>query len=198
MTKSNPWAVEHSLADAPVFLYAGTLGRKHDPRLLSWLAEGVPEAKVVVVAEGAGADALRADTTPDNLLILPLQPAERLSEVLASADVLVALLDRDANVFSVPSKVLTYLAASRPILAAIPAANLAARMINDAGGGVVVEPDDVQGFVHAARALLSNGAARREAGERGREYASRAFDIGPIADRFESVLQQSRVHTARA
>ena len=41
--------------------------------------------------------------------------------MLASADVLVALLETDAGAFSVPSKVLTSLSAGRPILAAIPA-----------------------------------------------------------------------------
>lgn len=62
--------------------------------------------RVVVVAEGAGADALRATRElPSNLMILPLQPADELSAVLASADVLVAILERDAHAFSVPSKV---------------------------------------------------------------------------------------------
>ena len=54
-------------------------------------------------------------------MLLPYQPFGRLSEVLASADVLVALLESDAGAYSVPSKVLTYLAAGRPILGAIPA-----------------------------------------------------------------------------
>jgi glycosyltransferase involved in cell wall biosynthesis len=179
--KDNAWAREHGLADATVLLYAGTLGRKHDPGLLAALADGIPEASVVAVAEGTGVERLR--DTPVRLM--PLQPAERLAEVLATADVLVALLEPDAGVFSVPSKVLTYLTAGRPILAAIPAANQAARTIGNAGAGRLVEPGDPRAFVAAARELLvANGV-----GESGRAYAERAFAIGPIADRFERVLE---------
>jgi colanic acid biosynthesis glycosyl transferase WcaI len=198
LPKVNAWSKQHGLADTPVLLYAGTLGRKHDPQLLLALAAGLPQANVVVVSEGAGTDLLRRNTTAPNLQILPLQPPKQLGEVLASADVLVAVLDADANIFSVPSKVLTYLAAGRPILAAIPEANLAARTIEEAGAGVVVEPDDTDAFVAAARSLMTDAAARDAAGARGRAYAERMFDIGPIADRFDSILEGSRRHTAGA
>lgn len=67
----------------------------------------MPSARVVIAAEGTGADFLRRQRLPANALLLPLQPAGRPPEVLASADVLVALLDADAGVFSVPSKVCT-------------------------------------------------------------------------------------------
>ena len=42
------------VAALQVLLYAGTLGRKHDPTLLTDLARALPDARVVVVAEGAG------------------------------------------------------------------------------------------------------------------------------------------------
>jgi glycosyltransferase involved in cell wall biosynthesis len=182
-SKDNAWAREQGLDRGSVVLYAGTLGRKHDPGLLQLLAAELPDVTVVVVAEGAGVERLRASA---NLRLLPLQPAERLSEVLATADVLVALLEPDAGIFSVPSKVLTYLTAGRPILAAVPAANQAARAIGDANAGRVVEPGDPDDFVKAARELLASTGL----GEAGRAYAERAFAIGPIADRFESVLAQ--------
>ncbi len=43
----------------PALLYAGTLGRKHDPDSCSSLADAPPIATVVVVADGVGADWLR-------------------------------------------------------------------------------------------------------------------------------------------
>ena len=130
LSKANHWAREHGLSDIPVFLYAGTLGLKHDPMILMDLAKEVPTARVVVISEGLGAERLsRFADANGNLMLLPYQPFGRLSEVLASADVLVALLESDAGAYSVPSKVLTYLAAGRPILGAIPAENLAARTI---------------------------------------------------------------------
>ena len=96
---------------------------------------------MLVVSEGPGADWLAEHASPDDALrLLPYQPYERLPEVLASADVLVAVLEPDAGAFSVPSKVLTYLCAGRPLLGALPADNLAARVVTQSGGGIVVPP----------------------------------------------------------
>ena len=50
-------------------------------------------------------------------------------------------------------KVFEYLAADRPILAAVPPEGAAAELIRDAGAGVVVAPDDVDGMATALRDL---------------------------------------------
>lgn len=194
LPKVNGWSADHRLADVPVLMYAGTLGRKHDPALLLVLADGLPEARIVVVSEGAGTQRLRSLGGMDrgNLMLLPIQPAASLPEVLATADVLIAILDADAHAFSVPSKVLTYMAAGRPILAAMPNANLAARTIVDAHAGRVVEPADRPGFLAAARALLADPELRASTGAAGRAYAETSFDIERITDRFEAVLHGAR------
>jgi colanic acid biosynthesis glycosyl transferase WcaI len=187
--KKNTWSTQHGISDVPVFLYSGTLGRKHDPGLLLALARALPEACVVVISEGSGKQWLSSRAKGVvNLRLFPYQPYEQLSQVLASADVLVALLQEDAGPFSVPSKVLTYLGAGRPILAAMPPANLAARMISDIGAGSVVPPTETRDFIEAATEMMNNAEARSHAGAAGRAYAEKAFDIGPIADRFESAL----------
>ncbi len=77
----------------------------------------------MVVASGVSVDKLRAESERSprhNLTVLPLQPAVDLPLVLGSADVLVALLESDAAEFSVPSKLLSYLCAGRPVLASRP------------------------------------------------------------------------------
>ena len=159
--KANAWAKEHGLADLPVFMYAGTLGLKHDPSVLLRLAQGVPKAKIVVVSEGIGADWLHEHgASVANLIIVPYQPFDRLSEVLATGDVLVVILEPDAGAFSVPSKVLTALAAGRPILAAIPRSNLAARTIERVGAGRVVEPGDRDRFVEVGRSMLADSSGQ--------------------------------------
>ena len=71
--------------------------------------------------------------------MLPFQPAEDLPSVLSSADVLVALLEPDATKFSIPSKVLSYMAAGRPIVGLMPSDNPAAADITDCGG-MVTDP----------------------------------------------------------
>lgn len=193
LPRRNRWAERNGLLASSVLLYAGTLGRKHDPRLLLALADELPDAVVVVVSDGVGTDLLRTiGQGRTNLILLPLQPAAEVAQMLATADVLVALLEHRAHLFSVPSKVLTYLAAGRPILAAMPAANLAARTIKLARAGMVVEPSDRVGFVAAARELLNDPDARVTAGQGARAYAEQAFDIGAITDEFERVFTRAR------
>jgi glycosyltransferase involved in cell wall biosynthesis len=188
------WAEAHDLVGRTVLMYTGTLGLKHNPGLLLDLARSIgdrDDVRVVVISEGLGADWLRAETEGDPapaLVLLPYQPYDVLPEVMASADVLVAILEPDAGVFSVPSKVLSYHCAGRPILAAIPAVNLAARIIERTGSGVVVEPSDGQGFVARAWELIEQPATRRKMGMRARCYAEETFDIAAIGTRFEDLL----------
>lgn len=195
-SRKNEWAHGHGLVDRRTILYAGTLGMKHDPNLLLQLAlrfRNDDTVRIVVVSEGLGAEWLRGrkdEHQLENLVLLPFQPYADLPDVLASGDILVVILDRDAGVFSVPSKLLSYLCAGRPLLAAVPASNLAARVLHRSGGGLVVDPDDVGGFVAAAETLLGDAELRTAVGQQAREYAVETFDITAIGDRFEALFNE--------
>ena len=191
--RDNAWALEHGLTGHPVLLYSGTLGRKHDPAILLRLAAALATAgdgEIVVVSEGPVVDELAAAAARQRLplRVLPFQPYARLPEMLASADVLLALLTPDAGTFSVPSKVLTYLSAGRPVLASMPPDNLAARLLAEHDAGRVVPPGDDAHFVATALDLLEDAPARERLGANGRRYAEEHFDLTVIGDRFEQVL----------
>jgi colanic acid biosynthesis glycosyl transferase WcaI len=194
--KDNAWSRAHGVTDRFTYLYSGTLGRKHNPTLLSRLAQAWDfDGTVVVVAQGVGMQQLESlpqATQGPFLKLLPLQPAEQFRNVLASADVLVATIERDAGTFAVPSKVLSYLCAGRPILLAAPKENLAARTVIRANAGLVVDPDDGAGFMAAASELRSNPALRARLGAAGRSYAEKTFDLTKITDNFERILVVKR------
>jgi glycosyltransferase involved in cell wall biosynthesis len=193
-SKDNPWASTHGITGKFVFLYSGTLALKHNPESLWDLAkhfEGDPEVRVVVVGSGVSFEALKARRERDalaNLVLLPLQPMEIFADVLASADVFVALLENDAGPFSVPSKVLNYLCAGRPILLSAPSDNLSVRVLAGAAAGEAVPSGDKEAFIAAASRLRSEPGTRARLGEAARRYAESSFDISAIADRFEDVF----------
>ncbi|HYE59057.1 MAG TPA: glycosyltransferase family 4 protein, partial [Rhodothermales bacterium] len=182
--QDNPWSREHGLAGREVLLYAGTLGLKHNPDLLVKLAEALrdrPGAAVVVTSHGAGADHVHREAVRrglSNLRVIGFQPFEAMPDVLATAAVLVTILEPDAGVFSVPSKVLTNLCAGRAQLLAVPTENLAARLVERLGAGLVVLPNDPKAFVAAARTLLDDAARRAAMGEAARRHAEGAFEAG--------------------
>lgn len=183
-------------------LYAGTLGRKHNPQLLVDLlrrtrASGV-NAVLTVVSEGEAADDLRAAAAADPdlpLQVFGFQPAEALTDTLASADVLVGLLEVEASAFSIPSKMLTYMAAGRPILGLMPPANPAAVDAVSCGGFAVdPTPDGVDQAVRWLGKVAGNPGERVEIGRRMRALAEDRFDPSRITEQFESALRRMVGH----
>jgi colanic acid biosynthesis glycosyl transferase WcaI len=190
--KNNDWAARHDLADKRVLLYSGTLGFKHNPQLFLDLASEFrddPNVRIVVISEGRGADWLSSQRAQfPGLLLLPFQTAADFQKALATADVLVAILEPNAAKYSVPSKVLAYMTAGKPVLAAIPAENLAARTIRAAAAGLTVDPEEPHEFRRLARLLIMDEQRREEIGLAALAYARANFDIDRIAVRFETVF----------
>jgi glycosyltransferase involved in cell wall biosynthesis len=193
--RDNVWARENGVGGRFCFMYSGTLGMKHRPELLLDLARRLDarkDARLVVIAGGAGADWLKQrahEVSPETLTVLPFQPYQRISEVMGSADVLVTLLDSEAKTFAVPSKTLSYLCAGRALIVAAPAANEAARVVEEAQAGLIVSPDDPAGIVSAAERFLQDRALLAQCASNARRYAEQHFSIGAIAGRFLEVLR---------
>lgn len=193
--KVNAWSSLQGLAERFVFLYSGTLGLKHNPDALVALADAFadrPEVVVVVAASGVGRerlDATLAAAPRPNLMTLPLQPFADFPNMLGAADVFVAVLEDDAGEFSVPSKVLSYLCAGRPILLAAPSANLASRMIQEILAGEIVGSEDTAALLETAERLYADRAGRDRMGMAAREYAEDHFVIDRVADRFENIFK---------
>ena len=192
--KKNVWSQVWSISDRFCFMYTGTLGMKHNPDLLLQLAlrfRNEPDIEIVVVSEGPGADWLKKQKETlglENLKLFGYQPFDQLSSVMGSADVLIAILDPDAGVFSVPSKVLTYLCAQRPLLLAVPEENLAAKIVKQNNAGIVIPPNNKHAFIEAAERLYLDMECRARFAKNGRLYAENHFDIERITDKFQHLL----------
>jgi glycosyltransferase involved in cell wall biosynthesis len=192
--KRNPWAASQGLTDKLVFMYTGTLALKHNPALLLALSDAFAQdddVMIVVVASGVSAEALQAENRlrpRPNLKLLPLQAIADMPDVLGSADVLLAVLESDAAEFSVPSKLLSYLCAAKPILLSAPARNLATQVLKESGAGLHAGADDTGSFVSAACQLRQDSMARERLGAAGRAYAEANFDVGRVASRFERAM----------
>jgi colanic acid biosynthesis glycosyl transferase WcaI len=196
---SNHWAVGNALHNTKNILYSGTLGYKHDLAMFLTLAAAFrhrPDIRIVLVSSGRAADYVRqaaANNNLPNLVVLPFQSYENVPSVLASASVLIAPLDPSAGSFCVPSKVLSYLCAGRPVVIAIDADNAAARIIQAAQAGSVVAPGDSEAFVAAVHALLDDPARRVAEGRSARAYAQRTFGLDRVVSRFIDILARANV-----
>lgn len=189
-SRRNAWATSHGLSNVKVIMYAGTLGLKHDPSLIAELARSIGnDCRMVVVTQGRGREWLEEHCSDNpNLILLDFQPYDDLADMLGSADVLLAVLEEDASRYSVPSKVLNYLCAGRPVLALLPADNAVAQTVEAAKAGIVISPDRRGEMTEAVNRLLSDPILRGTLGSNARRYAEEVFDLGVIADKFECVI----------
>lgn len=187
--RANSWSAAHSLDAVKVVMYTGTLGLKHDPSVLAELAANAPEdCRVVVVSQGIGRQWLEKHCRDNpRLIMMDFQPYELLPDMLGAADVLVAVLEKDASRYSVPSKVLNYLCAGRPVLALLPSDNAVAEIVRSADAGLVAPPGSDEA-AEALDRLLSDEDLRTTMAANGRNYASRVFDLTLIGDSFERVV----------
>jgi colanic acid biosynthesis glycosyl transferase WcaI len=195
--KLNPWSEVNGTGAGFTFVYSGTLGMKHKPELLLALAKRIQawsDVSLVVIAQGSGADWLRANrgNIPDSVLrIMDFQPYDQVPNVLGSGDVLIVLLDSACGGFAVPSKTLTYMCAGRPILLASPPENLTNEIITGSASGVSVPSEDEDAFIEAATHLYLDRLLRTSLGQNARAYAERMFDIQRIGERFTAIFKQA-------
>ncbi len=144
--------------------HTGSFFGKRDPRpFLTALARLGPEviARFVGDFRRSDLDWVRANGLEHRVELLPYSPRQRSLELQRASDALLLLLpDVGERGQDVPSgKLFEYLAARRPILGAVPPAGTAAQLIREAGAGIVVAPDDVDGIQHALEELLDRWRA---------------------------------------
>ena len=154
--------------------HAGSFFGKRNPRpfLSALAASGLDD----VVARFAGglrqADEDWAATLGlgDRLELLPYLSHRRALELERDSEANLLLLPEAAGRGAVvPSgKIFEYLAAERPILAAVPPDGAAAKLVRETGAGIVVAPEDEKGIREALLGLH----ARWQAGQLSNGYLS--------------------------
>lgn len=179
-----------------VVLYSGSMGLKQglvnvvEAALL--LKDSCPTVKWVLVGDGELKPALqklvaRYDLA-ERVRLLPLQPEDQMSAMFSSADVL--LLNQLSTVKDavIPSKLLTYMAAGRAVLAAVNPSSQAAAIMREAQGELLVKPEDPAALAEAVTKLQGDPAALEAMGRRNRQYAEKHFDQRQIVAAQEAFL----------
>ena len=86
---------------------------------------------------------------------------------------------------NLPSKIASYLAAGRPIVASIGLETPAAEMLRASGGALVVPPEDPVALAEAMRQLRDDVDLRHRLGANGRRYAEENLAKDRILVRLE-------------
>lgn len=181
---------EHGWQDRFLIVYAGTHGISQSLDTAVQAAGMLAGTEVHFAFIGDGAEKPRLQAlAPDNVTFLDPLPRERMPEVLAASDaVLVSLRDLPLFAGAVPSKTYEAMAAARPVL--LCAAGEVADLVELAGCGVVVRPEDPSALAEAVASLAGDPARRKQMGENGLAFVREVFDRDRLAERFEGLARE--------
>jgi glycosyltransferase involved in cell wall biosynthesis len=131
------------------------------------------EARFALVGDGPLKEPLvrlAAEQGVRNVDFHPQVPLAETPPLLASSDALLVPLSAHPTFRDfVPSKLIDAMAVGRPVV--LTAAGESARILEEAGAGVVAAPEDPDDLARAVRWLREHPEEAAEMGRRGREYA---------------------------
>jgi len=173
-----------------VALYSGNMGNKQGLEILvaaARLLQGRGDVRFVFCGDGSGREGLVvAAAGLGNASFMPLQPIERLNDLLNLADIHLLPQKADAADLVMPSKLTGMLASGRPVVATAKAGTQLAEIVENKG--IVVEPDDAGALASAIGLLADDEPLRRKLGAAARTYAVAHLGKQAILTEFEKSL----------
>lgn len=195
--KAKNWKLFHKLNDKFVVLYSGNIALTQGLETVIEAAASlrhIPEITFAIAGESKALKRLQKYCLAcgaDNVLLLPLQPREKLPDMLAAADVGLVVQKRNVISFNMPSKIPLLLASGSPIVASVPASGTAARAVKQSGGGVVVAPESPEDLAAAIMNLYSNPDLTAKLGEKARKFAMERYSFEQALMAYEAVFYQA-------
>lgn len=184
-----------------VLLYSGNMGVKQDLEILPRLAREYAsrrDAHFIFCGEGAFRPQMEEMTRGlGNVSLLPLQPADRLNELLNAADIHLLPQYGNAADLVMPSKLTGMLASGRPVIATVNQGTQVAKVIENCG--IAVTPGDLGALCHAVDRLAADPDLRQRLGKAARSFAEKNLGRDEVLQRFEaemlSLLNGSREYS---
>ena len=138
------------------------------------LTRNDPKISYLLVGDGAARPFLEArarELNLPNLHLLPLQARECFFELLAQSDICLVTQQRSVADIVFPSKVITLLAAGRPVIGSLSPGSEVSRILSESGAGITVAPEDPRALADAVLRLRANRSLLTRMGRAGRAYA---------------------------
>ncbi len=201
--RMNEFRKINGLGDSFVVSFAGVLGYSQDLDValeaaallngradISWLivGDGVEKERLVAKAKKMGLG---------NIRFLPMQPRDRYPDVLHASDACLVTLHSDVKTPVVPSKILSIMAAGRPVVAALNLDGDAPRLINDAKCGLCVPAEDAGALADAVFKLYQDSKLTESFGATGRKYAEENLSTEAAVSSYERMIVEVSRSTSR-
>jgi len=193
--RHNDFSREHGLDGKFVVSFAGVIGYSQDVDTIleaAKLLQDYPEICFLIVGDGVEKPRLKRkaqDMGLANVRFVPMQPRRLYPAVLHASDVSLATLHTEVATPVVPSKILSIMAAGRPVIAGMNLSGDAPRLIEEAQCGYALPPEDAQSLVEHILILYRDAELRRRLGQNGRRYAEEHLSVEAGAKRYMRLFE---------
>jgi glycosyltransferase involved in cell wall biosynthesis len=180
-------------------VFAGNLGTAQSVETLVEVADKLrhlSEVRIVLVGSGSMSkwiETQKQTRALDNLVLAGRFDVSEMPHFFSRAAGLLVTLKRDETFsYTIPSKVQAYLAAGRPIIAALDGEG--ARVIQEAGAGLTTAAQNAEGMAKCIEQLFCMTSDERESlGQAGRAYYLEHFEMERQSQRLVEILS-SRIN----
>lgn len=178
-------------------MFAGNIGAAQDfPTILAaaYILRDYHDIHWVIIGEGRARSWVEAEINKtglrDNVHLLGRFPMESMPYYFSRADAMLVTL-KNEPIFSItiPSKIQSYLACGRPIIAALDGEG--GRVVVESCSGFTSPPEDAEALAKSVLAMYRMPKEEREAmGIRGRKYCEENFEREMLIDRLENWMRE--------
>ncbi len=157
----------------------------------STLQQQHPEVLFLLIGEGAEKEQTKAHAQSrglTNVQFLDQQRREKIPAFISASDACLVLLKK-TDIFKtvIPTKMLEFMSCERPLILGVD--GQARQIVEEAGAGLVIEPENPGALVRAIDQLSADRQLGATLGKKGREYILQSFSRRRTAERYIDVLQ---------
>ena len=197
-TESQCARVANAVAQGFSVVFAGNIGTAQSCETIiaaAKMLQGVENIKFYLIGNGSMADTIAKSIEAeglDNVVMTGQVPAEAMSLIYASASVLLLTLrDESALSVTIPSKLQSYLAAGKPIIASCNGEP--AKVVNNANGGIACPAGDANALAEAVLKLYKMPTEERaRIGKNGQEYFETHYRLQNRVKELVSILKNCK------
>ncbi len=195
--RQNEFRAAYNFGDDFLVSFAGVLGYSQDLDVILEAAKRLRDhdhIKWILVGDGVEKERMQGKARESDLLnlvhFLPMQPREKYPAILHASDVCLATLRAEVKTPVVPSKILSIMAAGKPVVAAMDLSGDAPKLIADAQCGFSTPPGDAAALAEAVLKLYTDRDLCAQVGANGRQYAEEHLSRKACVLHYERMIME--------
>ncbi len=183
---------KYEIGDKFLVTHSGNMGVKQGLDVILEAAQlGHADDSIRFLCVGDGVECERimrraADLGLGNVRFLPVLDEKDFRGLMAASGICLVTQQHTVSEVAFPSKIVTYLAAGRPVIASVNPECEVARVVRESGAGKIAAAEDPQALLDAVHALRRDGLPK--AGEHAREYAYARWSSARVLGELERCL----------